>query len=334
MKNTCNYNMAPAGYPIWEPTVNGSPNGCYKHCGEYWVNTVAGNTESPEEGRTTGTWVGSFEHHCDLIQYIVETSFNGLIEDFQNNHTGHSHGHDHTGHGNHTHTNNGAQGCHSDCDNREHPRNHHAHNHLPATTINALRNLSADVLQFIGGIESYCSNKVYNCDDWVIFEGKLARSKEDNNDQHPHNKKVWEFYGDLKNLLTAAFGNNGKYTPTLEYYVDCKNPGCELPYGKGACVVVMMPDLDDNGIQKTDSCGNPLFIDSIFDSLEDENTDHPVTGSQSNPKTWDGPMAFCELIKKDRLCEWGDSDAPIQPLKPGDLVATCVNGKTVFKRFV
>lgn len=169
-----------------------------------------------------------------------------------------------------------------------------------------------EIISFFSSIQNYenCADGQYfDCGDFVVFYDKrnktntLLQSLIKDNERHPDDRGAWKSHGTIDNILKNIFDESGGHQVTLPYWEPCNSGGnCASVYNKDVCVIERIP----NG--KHDSCGNPLYDELIFTSLENKNTDQPSIGAAKTPPTWDGPYTDCEYFNR-----------PVTVNKNGDL---------------
>lgn len=141
------------------------------------------------------------------------------------------------------------------------------------------------------------SDKLYCCDNIVIYKNELYKSLKDNNDRNPHDDTAWFYIGTLSDIINYIIADDANYQLDISYYPECEKT-CKSVFSQGQCVVDRSQKLDEDGVPLKDSCGKPIYEYLIYNSLIDCNTTKPKDGSQTNPPTWSQGMTTCEYLNR------------------------------------
>lgn len=268
----------------WQPDKK-HPVGCYEYCGFYWINLVKDNTDRPDVGVGEGTYKGAFSL-CSLISYLSELEVKKHESNVKH-----------------------CKVCGEDlpkpnpcCDDDE-----TTECPCPETPnceedckdyIDSLIKQYKYLIDYFFSLEEWNESKKYNCDDFVIFEGKIIQSIISDNNKHPHNKKAWKELGTFVDILKHTFSDENGMSLSIPYWKECTKPNCKLPVNKGSCYAVKVKKLDKEDKPLIDDCGEIIYENKIFVSKVDCNPDSPLVGVNKYPKTWDGGYNLCEYMNR------------------------------------
>lgn len=268
----------------WQPDKK-HPVGCYEYRGFYWINLVKDNTDRPDVGVGEGTYKGAFSL-CSLISYLSELEVKKHESNVKH-----------------------CKVCGEDlpkpnpcCDDDETtecpcPETHNCEEDCK-DYIDSLIKQYKYLIDYFFSLEEWKESKTYNCDEFVIFDGKIIQSIISDNDQHPHNKKAWKELGTFTDILKHTFSDESGMKLSIPYWKECNKPNCKPLVNKGSCYAVKVKKLDKDGKPEIDDCNEIIYENKIFVSLVDCNSDSPLVGTNKFPKTWDGGFTLCEYLNR------------------------------------
>ena len=277
--------------PKW--TCDPQPVGCLEHDGLYYINKVKGSTIRPDLGLGEKTYEGAFDL-CGLIRHLSKLAAEEAISR-------------HEQAANHCETCPEDKPCCDSCEQGSTCESECADpKKCPEACTDAFNDLIETLLEqyqylidFFAVIKPWDKDRLYGCEEFSFFEGKLIQSRIAENDQHPHNRKAWKEHGTLFDILNHVFSDGEGYTLTIPYYRDeCSQPNCRQVIKKGSCYAVKVKKLGKDGKPEIDECGDIVLETKIFVSRIDCNPDHPLAGSIKNEPTWDGGYNLCEYMNR------------------------------------
>lgn len=268
----------------WQPDKK-HPVGCYEYCGFYWINLQKDNSDRPDVGVGEGTYKGAFTF-CSLITYLAELEVKKHEANVKH-----------------------CIVCGEDlpkpnpcCDNDDStecpcPETPNCEEDCKEYIDELLKQYKY-LIDYFFSLDEWDEDKTYQCDEFVIFEGKIIQSIISDNDQHPHNKKAWKELGTFTDILKHTFSDENGMSLTIPYWKECTKPNCRPLVNKGSCYAVKVKKLDKDGKPEIDDCNEIIYENKIFVSLVDCNSDAPLIGSTKFPKTWAGGFTLCEYLNR------------------------------------
>lgn len=267
----------------WQPDKK-HPVGCYEYCGFYWINLQKDNSDRPDVGVGEGTYKGAFTF-CSLITYLAELEVKKheanvkhcivCGEDLPKPNPC----------------------CNNNDDDVDCPETPNCEKDCKKYIDELLKQYKY-LIEYFFSLDEWDEDKTYQCDEFVIFEGKIIQSIISDNDQHPHNKKAWKELGTFTDILKHTFSDENGMRLTIPYWKECNKPNCRPLVNKGSCYAVKVKKLDKDGKPEIDDCNEIVYENKIFVSLLDCNSDTPLIGSTKFPKTWDGGFTLCEYLNR------------------------------------
>ena len=267
----------------WQPDKK-HPVGCYEYCGFYWINIQKDNSDRPDVGVGEGTYKGAFTF-CSLITYLAELEVKKheanvkhcivCGEDLPKPNPC----------------------CNNNDDDVDCPETPNCEKDCKKYIDELLKQYKY-LIEYFFSLDEWDEDKTYQCDEFVIFEGKIIQSIISDNDQHPHNKKAWKELGTFTDILKHTFSDENGMRLTIPYWKECNKPNCRPLVNKGSCYAVKVKKLDKDGKPEIDDCNEIVYENKIFVSLLDCNSDTPLIGSTKFPKTWDGGFTLCEYLNR------------------------------------